>query len=305
MEISQLRAIVALRELASLARAGEQLHLSPSAVFCQIRQLEDEIGQKLYERIGRNLRLTSTGELLAGYAVKIVKGHDTAVAALKERSATRRELLRIGCGPHSSLRVIPHLLRAFVNRYPGTEVRLVTGDDQSLLRETRMGVLDAILMSLPVNDSELREEPLWSYENVFVLPPAKSGLFPRATIDDVKGAPFILYRRAVVIDAAYRRLCQDLKFEPNVVMENDEPDSIKELVKLGFGITLLPLWSVADESRKGALRIVRPPKPQFYNYGLLYRNSDYQPNLLTALRTVAHQWSEWWPLAKHVSPPTV
>src|SRR5260370_9134092 len=97
MEISQLRAIIALRELASLARAGEQLHLSPSAVFCQIRQLEDEIGQKLYERIGRSLRLTSTGELLAEYANKIVKDHDTPVAALQETREPRPKPPRTSC----------------------------------------------------------------------------------------------------------------------------------------------------------------------------------------------------------------
>ncbi len=52
MEISQLKAVAALRKLASFAKAGERLHLSPSTVFCQIRQLEDEIGQKLYEKVG-------------------------------------------------------------------------------------------------------------------------------------------------------------------------------------------------------------------------------------------------------------
>jgi hypothetical protein len=70
MEFSQLRAILALRELASLAKAGERLHLSPSALFCQIRQLEDELGQKLYERIGNRQRLTETGELLAQHGTR-------------------------------------------------------------------------------------------------------------------------------------------------------------------------------------------------------------------------------------------
>ena len=86
-----------------------------------------------------------------------------------------------------------------------------------------------------------------------------------------------MYRRAVVIDAAYQQLCREIGFEMNVVMENDEQDSIKELVKLGLGITFLPLWSVADEKRKGTLRTLRAPKPQFHNYGLLFRKADYYP----------------------------
>jgi DNA-binding transcriptional LysR family regulator len=303
MEFSQLRAILALRELASLAKAGERLHLSPSAVFCQIRQLEDELGQKLYERIGNRLRLTKTGELLAQHAAKLLATHDTAINALKEQNTSRRELLRIGCGPHSSQRVIPHLLRAYLQQFPATEVRLTTAGDQALLADARIGLLDAIFMSLPVGDADLCEEPLWSYEMVFVLPPAKSGLFPKARIADLRQAPFIMYRRAVVIGAAYQQLCRDLGFEMNVVMENDEQDSIKELVKLGLGITFLPRWSVGDEMRRGALRILPAPKPQFYNYGLLYRKADYYPKGLLSLLEVAHKWNEWWPAAKHVAQP--
>jgi DNA-binding transcriptional LysR family regulator len=303
MEFSQLRAILALRELASLAKAGERLHLSPSAVFCQIRQLEDELGQKLYERIGNRLRLTKTGEMLAQHAAKLLSTHDAAINALKEQSTSRRELLRIGCGPHSSQRVIPHLLREFLRQHPATEVRLTTAGDQSLLGDARMGLLDAIFMSLPVSDGDLCEEPLWSYEMVFVLPPAKLGMLPKAIIADLRQAPFIMYRRAVVIDAAYQQLCRDLGFEMNVVMENDEQDSIKELVKLGLGITFLPLWSVAEEKQKGALRILRVPQPQFHNYGVLYRKADYYPKVLSSLLEVAHQWDTWWPVAKHVSQP--
>jgi DNA-binding transcriptional LysR family regulator len=305
MEFAQLRAILALRELASLAKAGEHLHLSPSAVFCQIRQLEDELGQKLYERVGNRLRLTGTGELLAQHAAKLVAAHDAAIAALKAESTSRRELLRLGCGPHSSQRVIPHLLRAFLSRHPETDIRLTTAGDQALLGEARLGVLDGVFMSLPVGDSELSEEPLWSYEMVLVLPPAKSGLYPKPRITDLRKAPFIMYRRAVVIDAAYQQLCRDIGFEMNVVMENDEQDSIKELVKLGLGITFLPLWSVADEKRAGTLRLLRLPRPQFHNYGLLYRKTDYRPKVLSCLLQVAHAWSEWWPLATHVSAPRV
>ena len=298
-----MRAILALRELASLAKAGEQLRLSPSAVFCQIRQLEDEFGQKLYERIGNRLQLTGTGELLAQYAAKLIATHDAAISSLKEQSSSRRELLRIGCGPHSSQRVIPHLLRAFMKEHPATDLRLVTSDDQSLLRDVRIGLLDALLMSLPTGDNDLCEEPLWSYEMVLVLPPANSGVFPKPKLADLRQAPFIMYRRAIVIDAAYQQLCRDLGFEMNVVMENDEQDSIKELVKLGLGIAFLPLWSVADERRKGTLRILRAPKPQFHNYGLLFRKADYYPKVLSSLQEVAHRWDEWWPVAKYVSPP--
>src|ERR1035437_2340543 len=88
MDISALRALVALREHASFARVSERVNLSSSAVFCQIRQLEDQLGQKLYERHGKALHLTATGNSLATYAEEIVHMHNFALSTL--RSEERR-----------------------------------------------------------------------------------------------------------------------------------------------------------------------------------------------------------------------
>jgi DNA-binding transcriptional LysR family regulator len=303
MELSHLRAILALRELASLARAGDRLHLSPSAVFCQIRQLEDELGQKLYERIGKRLRLTEAGQHVAQHASRIVDLHDSALEALKEKGGAGRSVLRIGCGPHTSLRIMPHLFRAFLAAHPRTEIRLTTSGDTGLLGDLRTGLLDAVMMTLPVNDPELREETLWRYEMVFVAPPKERSGQGMVTLAEIKEKPFILFRRAVVIDAALRELTRQIGFEPNVVMENDEPDSIKELVKLGLGVALLPSWSVAEDSERGDLQILPLPARQFYDYGLLCRTSEYQPRCLMNLLEIAQQWREWWPLARYVAAP--
>jgi DNA-binding transcriptional LysR family regulator len=133
-----------------------------------------------------------------------------------------------------------------------------------------------------------------------VFPPLSSSHFKNPQVDDLRTAPFILYRRPVLIDDAYQQLCRDLGFEPNVVMENDEPESIKELVKLGLGVSFLPIWQVAEEAHKGKMRIVHLHKPHLYNYGLLYRKSGYKANMLLSLTTVAQQWKQWWPLAKYM-----
>lgn len=304
MELSQLRAILALKDLASFARAGGQLHLSPPAVFGQIRQLEDETGGKLYERIGKRLELTESGRLLADYARAILAKHDEALLVLKDRSGPFRGVLRLGCGPHGSQKIVPHLFRAFLSRHPGVELRLTTGEDHALLRDLHSGVLDIVLMSLPAGVPELAEDRLWRYEMVLVLPGEESGVCgAEPSLDEIALQPFILYRRPVVIDDAVRRLCATLGFEPRTVMENDEPDSIKELVKLGLGVSILPMWSVAEDVQSGALRVFHPPVPQFHDYGMLYRNSDYRPRALKELADTAHRWQEWWPMARHVQPP--
>lgn len=302
MEMSQLRAILALKELASFAKAGEHLHRSPPAVFGQIRQLEEEIGQRLYERVGKRLELTDAGRMLADYACTILEAHDEAISTLTGNTGGAG-VIRIGCGPHSSLRILPQLLRAFLKKNPSVEVRLVTGDDPPLLKDLQAGSLDAVFMSLPVDNPELGQEALWEYEMVLVTPPARlRGGGKRPDLAELESMPFILYRRQILIDGAIRSLCAEIGLKPNIVMENDEPDSIKALVKLGIGITVLPLWSVADEVRRGALQILRPKTRQLCQYGILYRKSGYRPRVLASLIAVAREWPQWWTMARHVMP---
>lgn len=210
MELPQLRAILAPRELASFAKAGERLHLSPPAVFGQIRQLEEELGEKLNERLGKRLQLTATGELLAEYAKTIVQQNDDAVRALTGQGGGKRGLLR-----------------------------------------------------------EL---------------------------------PFLVLHRPVVIGSAVRRHCDDAGFTPAVLFESDQPDAIKELVKLGVGATVLPLWSVAQEASRGELRIIHPRRKRYYPFGWLHRRTAYPSKALSALLAAGARWAEWWPLAEYVLP---
>ncbi len=242
-------------------------------------------------------------ETLARYAARILSARDEALESVCKDAGARRELLRRGRGPHGSLRVAPPLLRAFLADHPATGVRLVTAGDPGLLRDARAGILDVILMSLPVNDSELVEEPLWSYEMVLIFPPTAKRGGRKPSLASLGPEPFIPYRRTVVIDSAFRRLCADLGFEPNAVMENDEPDSIRELVKLGLGVSFLPRWSAGEDVRRGTVQVLRPLRPQVYNYGQLHRRADFEPAVLSGLRTVAHAWRKWWPLAPYVNPP--
>jgi len=297
MELSDLRALVILRDTCSLAKTGEHLHLSSAAVFSKIRQLEDEVGHKLYERIGRRLQLTNTGWLLAQHADPLLRAHDRLLSTVRHQGDCVRSLLRIGSGPHCSGRIVPELLRRFLDEHPNTEFQIETSDDQSLLRDLRNGLLDVVLMSLPVNDAELIEQPLWRYEMVLILPPP--GRIPDGIA--LQDQPFLLYRRGIIVEAAVRAHCRAAGFEPQVVMENDEADAIRAMVQLGIGISVLPYWMVGEDSAAGRLRVVRLADPDFRLWGVLSRRTEYQSPIVDAFVAVAQQWQHWWSLAPYVT----
>lgn len=303
MELSQLRAMQALAELRSFTLAAERLHLSPPAVFSQIKQLEERLGGRLYEKSGRTLALTPKGKLLAEHANRIVSAHDLALEEVTGGATSRREVLRLGAGPCSAVRIVPHLLRAYLGAHPGVEARLAAGEEQDLLRQLRAGTLDAVLLTLPAGDPDLEEYPLWSYELVFVLPPRKyqewhAGVELRKLADK----PFILYRRPVVIEQSIRRLCLAAGFAPRVTMESDNPAAIAELVKLGLGYAVLPAWTVGEDLARQELSPPGMKLAAAHQYGLICRPGYLGTRAGAGLRKVAAEWFAWWPLARFVQP---
>jgi len=302
LELAHSRALIAIGELSNFSKAAERLNLSPPAVFAQIQQLEVELGEKLYERAGRRLVLTPAGRLLLDYCRRLMLVHDEAVGAVRELSGVQRGSLYLGCGPHISVSIVPHLLRAYLASYPNVELRLITGNDHMLFEDLHAGKVDLILMNLPVDGTDLVQDSLWRYELVFVVPPDDPAA-KQVTVSaaELAARPFIMYQRSVVIETAIRQFCVAVGFEPKLVMQNDQADSIKELVKLGLGISLLPLWSVSEDVRRGTLSTLRLANRQLFSTtGLIYRNSPYQPQALRALIDVAHQWKKWLPRAEDV-----
>lgn len=294
--------MLALQEFANLTLAANRLELSTSAIFCHIRQLEQEIGKKLYQQIGKKLRFTRAGEILAKTAVQIVAMHDSAVSSIREDGHSKRGLIRIGCGPHSSIKIIPHFTRAFLAAHQNTEIRVITSSDGALLSDLRSGILDAVFLSFPVGDAELVEEPLWSYEMVLVMPPGPKGEDVRKLLKK-SGLPLIFYRRSSVKDIDYQLFGYDYSLERNIVIASDQPDAISKMVKLGLGVAVLPYWSVVDDRRKRLLTVSRLNSERRHNYGILSRRSGYRPQALNNLLAVSRLWREWWPLADYVHDP--
>src|SRR5713101_6021151 len=127
MELHAARSLVLLADLGSLAKTAETLRLSPPAVHKQLKLLEAELGVRLYEKIGRGLRLTQAAELLLPYCRHLLADHDTALSALEEWKGSTRGTLRIGAGPATSVHLLPGLLRIYGRAFPEVDVVVETG----------------------------------------------------------------------------------------------------------------------------------------------------------------------------------
>jgi len=282
MEFRELRSLIALADLGSIARAAERLHLSPPAIHKQLKLLEAELGGQLYDKAGRNLRLTQAGELLLPYSRDLVAEHDSVITAMEEWKGLKRGLVSIGTRPTTY--VLPPVLRQFRRLNPGVEVFVETGNTPVLLESLSKGSLDLAMLVSPdlAERQNFCVEATWDFELVFVSHVRQPPRHPR--LADLKNSRFILFPKGLRMQEPIDRYFAANAFEPNVTMRLDNSDLIRAMVRAGLGISVLPYWVVARDVKDRYHSVIRPVGPSVYSkLALVRRKMSYVPGAVQAL----------------------
>lgn len=288
MELRELRSLVTLAELGSLAATAAKLHLSPAAIHKQLRALETELGIRLYEKNGRQLKLTQAADVLLPYSRDLIAEHDAALSALAEWKGLKRGVARIGAGPTLSTYMLPPLLRRFRRAFPQVELYVETGNSIALVEGIRSGQLDlALLVGAPLpEEPNLVVEASWEVEYVLVSNLRNA---PRhCAISELRQFPFILYRKGSRVANLIDRYFAEIHFHPNVIMTFDNADAIKAMIRTGLGVSMLPMWIADADLKKGTLSIIRQRERRLLStVELASRRSNYVPPAVQAFTKVA------------------
>ena len=292
MEFRELRSLVALADLAGIARAAEKLHLSPPAIHKQLKLLEAELGVQLYEKVGRSLRLTQAAEILLPYSRDLLAGLDAATAAMEEWRGLKRGIVRIGAGPSTSVYLLPELLKKYRRAFSKVDLVVETGNSVSLVEKVGNGSLDlALLVSseLP-EEANLCVEKSWEME--FVLVSNLEHVPRHCSLSDLKKFPFILFQKGSRIQALIERYFNEMDFHPPVIMTFDNADAVKAMIQAGLGVSLLPFWIVHRELKKGSLTMIRQrERALFSKFELIRRKSSYIAGPIAAFIDMARAHS--------------
>lgn len=290
MDLRELRSFVVLSELQNITRAAEVLHLSPAAVHKQIKILEQDLDARLYEKVGRRLRLTQAGEVLLPYARDLVVRYKATLEAFEQWKGVKKGVLRLGSGAGISVVVLPHLLGKFREAYPDIEVIVETGSTSTLIRGLEEASLDAAMFVAP----EALESPGALIEVVwpFTLVPVAAKSLGRCdwTMQELRTQPFILFKEGSQVERTIDAHFARLNFHPRVVMRFDHAEAIKAMVRIGAGISFLPHWSVASELAAGELIPLRfGSMPLTSRIVLAVRQSGAIPPPVRGLIDIAHR----------------
>lgn len=170
MELRHLRYFVSLAEYLNFTRAAERVHVTQSTLSHQIRQLEEEVGQPLFERIGKKVVTTEAGELFLGFAERALKEVDHGIAMLKQPAQGGLSgQLRIGATHTFNIGLIPECVARFLARHPTVRVRVEELSADQIGAKLLDGALDLGIAYRPNDPSELWFEALYNEEMVLVV----------------------------------------------------------------------------------------------------------------------------------------
>jgi len=253
----QLRVFAEVAKLGSMSRAADMLHLTPQAISMQIREIETQVGLPLFDRIGRNVTLSTAGEYFIVHARRLLADLLEAENAMARFKRLERGLLTIGIVSTAKY-FVPSLLARFHQEHEGVDVRLCVHENrESLVNAMEAGEIDLSVMGRPPRELGARSEAFAAHPMVFVCAPdhplLDGGSRPASALD---GLPFIVREHGSGTRAAMAAFLAERRIHPRITMEIASNETIKQAVMAGLGISFLSLHTIGLELRHGLIRVL-------------------------------------------------
>jgi len=249
----QLRAFVSLARHGSFTIAARELCLTQSAVSHSMRALEEDLGCRLFDRMGKKILLTLAGEQLLPHADEILKRMAKARAGVTKLSEWGQSKLRVCASTTACQYILPSVLRDFQKTFPKVQLNIEPGDTNEALDLLEQKQIDCAICLEPPGEERFAFRPLFSDELLFLVgaehPWAKAGRVERNEISDQN---YVLYNKGTYTFSLIEKYFRDEQITLNTVIELRSMEAIKELVKVGVGISILAPWvaekEIADRS---------------------------------------------------------
>jgi DNA-binding transcriptional LysR family regulator len=276
MDFDHLRSFVEVARLKNFSRAAGKLGLTQPAISTQIRQLEEQFGVRLFDRIGKRVFLTQPGILLLDHAGKILNVQKEAFDALRDLMPAPAGHLNLGATEASCLYLLPKVFATFKKKHSEVKITVYRNFTTKIVQKLQQDSVDLGFVSLPVDVREIETIPLFR-EPVDVAVPAGHPLASQSsvTVEEIARYPWIFPR------ASRTRQMLDEMFAASrtpvhVTMELSGVETIKRFVAIGLGISLLSPSYAAAEVKAGTLRLIPLSEPRLERQlGLAYRTDRY------------------------------
>ena len=286
MDLRQLEILQTIAETGSFTACGRKLHVSQSAISRQILLLEEELGEPLFLRVGRQVRMTPAAESLVQLGARVFQDVRDTVGAITDRTRTMKGTLRLAGGMTVCLYVFPTLLKHLKRVHPHLDVRLTVATATRSVDEIKAGRVDAGLLTLPVEESDLVTVPIMREELLVVTMPTHPLAKRRRIVPaDLASEPFVLFEPGSATRKVIDSFFVTEKIEPTIVMDTENVEIIKAMVKTGLGIGIVPYQAIAREVRAGQFFCARIEGYELMREtGWVYGRANRVPRMINELK---------------------
>lgn len=247
----QLLSALTVARLGSFTKAAQELELSQPALSRQVMGLERTLGVRLFDRVGRAVRLTSSGEELVARAGPLLEELSRVTSNLAASSGATAGRVRLGASESVAVNSLPSILRPYLAANRRVNLRLVCRTSERLPEMVASGELDMAVCAVEFDPPGLSCVRLWEEELVLVLPVSHSAR--SRSISSYLHEDFVLLPPSTVTRRILDKGLNDAGIDLRIVLEHDSAEVIKAMVLAGLGLAILPEPTVRKETRRGEL----------------------------------------------------
>jgi LysR family hydrogen peroxide-inducible transcriptional activator len=241
MEIHQLRYFCAVAETGSFTRAAEREQVAQPSLSQQIIKLEEELGVRLFDRLGRTVRLTDLGQIFLPRARVILNELKAAKEEVTDKQFSPSGPVSVGVIPTVAPYFLPSRIGSFCRKYPQASITVFEDVTARLMDRLRAGLIDLAVMALPTRGHDLECFPLRT-ERLFAIFPKDHKLARKQSVllRELRNEAFLLLRDDHCFRETAIEVCKRARILPRVIFESGQFSSILSMVGAGLGISIVP-----------------------------------------------------------------
>ena len=258
MDVRDLQIFLSVAKHLNFTRASEEVNLSQPSVSVRMRQLERDVGSKLFEQLGKKVGLTEAGKLLVPYASNVILAVDDARNAMDELQGLERGSLRIGASTTPGMYLIPKTIAHFKRRYPKIDVHLTVKDTRQIEEGVIQNEFDFGFVGGHLTGDEVNVVS-WITDELVLIVPLGHRLAGRRLVkpQDLSTEQFIFREQGSASRAVVAAHLRKARIEAEAVMEMANPESVKKAVQNGLGIAFISAFAVESELKAKTLLTIK------------------------------------------------
>lgn len=249
MHLHQLKYFVAIVESGSMTKAALQCHTSQPSISQQIGKLEGSLNAKLFERIGHKVELTESGSILYAQAKKILETIEVTKNKIESQNMKAGQMLKIGAIPTISSFVLPKILFSLNSQYPSISLHVREEISEKLCAACVQGDVDVVLTVAPISHNELDSFKIIDDQLYLVVVKDHAlAKLKEISLQQLEDESFILMEDIHCLSKHVEQLCFSKNFVPRVRFHVSQVETVRQLVELGYGVSILPGISKSHSS---------------------------------------------------------